>query len=95
MKTIEVKDIKIGDLLLIKNKKHPGNKWIYEILKFGNNNDILVDRYNVFDDEDKIFEKDQNYISNIIKWDVKGWEVYKLENEEIGKWKKAILLKAL
>ncbi len=95
MEKIEVKDIKIGDLLLIRNKKYHENKWIYKILKFRNNIEILVDRYKVFDDEDQIFERDQNHISNILSWDMKGWEVYKLEGKEIGKWKKAILIKAL
>ncbi len=95
MEKIEVKDIKIGDLLLLQNKKYNGNKWIYKILKFKNDADVLVDRYKIFDDENKIFARNQDYISNLLVWDTSEWEVYKLNKKEIIKWTKAILIKAL
>ncbi len=90
MEKIELKDIKVRDWLLVINKKNKEQKWVFEIQNISQDN-LTSKEYKMFEE----FEAGGPEESNSKNWDFTNWGWYKLNKEEIKKWKKIILLKAL
>ncbi len=99
MKKIEPKDIKVGDWLLITKNIDKKVKWVYKILKFRKNRNTIVDIYRTFGkDGGKEFKAFPSFESILPDWDLRTsemWGVNKLNEEEIKKWKKIIIVNSL
>ncbi len=82
--------LKVGDwLLAIQNGDK--RKTLFKILKFVNNFKVITENYEMSEEN---FKKDEE-CSNLKKWDFTRWNWYKLNERDIVKWKKIILVKSL
>lgn len=89
----EVKSLlKVGDWLFLINKEYKERKWLFEILLI-TGNQVRSNGYRMFEGQN--LEKEENGDSNPENWDFKYWNWYKLNEKEIVKWKKIILLELL
>ncbi len=89
--------VNAGDWLLVIRKKDINVRWLYKILKFKEDDIILVDRYCIFGENgNKEFKKYQNQMSYILpRCNSDGWEFNKLNKEEIKKWRKIVIVSSL